>query len=140
MLPAPNLGRAQRVAQSRTGLLAPHPPHRGSRSVTDYALASQQVSWTDVHEFVLPKLKLVGDWPMVGSPAWCELDARDRVKWASLLDAAQHWALRVEYFQQIECEASHEISAAEDWSAIAQFLKGRAEFFSARPWLKRGGR
>jgi hypothetical protein len=102
-----------------------------------YQLASQQVSWSDVHEFVLPRLRKVGDWPMVGSPAWCELADRDPVKWASVLDAGQHWALRVEYLQQVECEASHEISAAEDWSAIARVIKGRSDYFSARPWLNR---
>lgn len=105
--------------------------------MTNYALASQQVSWSDVHAFVLPKLQLVGDWPLVGSPAWCELDDRDRVKWAAVLDAAQHWALRVEYFQTVECEASHEISAAENWTAIANAAKGRADYFAARPWLNR---
>lgn len=102
-----------------------------------YASVSQQVSWADVHSFVLPKLQLAGDWPLVGSPAWCELEDRDRVKWASLLDAAQHWALRLEHFQQAECEASHDISAAEDWALIARIIKDRTEFFRARPWLNR---
>ncbi|OBF52529.1 hypothetical protein A5778_15525 [Mycolicibacterium monacense] len=95
------------------------------------------MSWSDVHEFVLPKLRKVGDWPLAGSPAWCALDDRNRIKWASLLDASQHWVLRVEYFQQVECEASHEISAAEDWSTIARVIKDRTEYFVARPWLNR---
>ncbi|MGV0718537.1 DUF2742 domain-containing protein [Mycolicibacterium sp. XJ662] len=90
-----------------------------------------------MHAFVLPRLELVGDWPMVGSPAWCDLDDRDRVKWASVLDAAQHWALRVEYFQQVECDASHAISAAEDWAKHARIIRNRAEWFAARPWLNR---
>ncbi len=112
-----------------------------------YELASQQVSWADVHEFVLPKLTSVGDWPMVGSPAWCELPTRDRIKWASLLDAAQHWALRLECLQQAECEASHAISAAADWSALTRAMQGRndclaargepLEYFTPRPWLDR---
>jgi hypothetical protein len=102
-----------------------------------YASASQQVSWLEVHDFVLPKLQRVGDWPMVGSPAWCELEPRDRTKWASLLDAAQHWALRVETAQIAECDSSHDISTAEDWSAIANAIKGRTDYFSVRPWLNR---
>lgn len=102
-----------------------------------YLLASQQVSWSDVHAFVLPKLQLVQDWPIIGSPAWCELDDRDRVKWASALDAGQHWALRLEYFQQVECEASTAISAAEDWANIARVIKDRNDYFAARPWLNR---
>jgi len=102
-----------------------------------YELASQQVSWSEVHGFVLPKLQKVGDWPMAGSPAWCLLDDRDPVKWASVLDAGQHWALRVEYFQTVEAEASSDISAAEDWSKIARIIKNRSDYFAARPWLNR---
>lgn len=102
-----------------------------------FELSSQQVSWSDVHQFVLPKLIKVGDWPMLGSPVWCDLDDRDPIKWASVLDGGQHWALRVEYLQQVECEAAHEISAAEDWTAIANFIKGRTDYFAARPWLNR---
>jgi hypothetical protein len=105
-----------------------------------YALASQQTSWSEVHGFVLPRLREVGDWPMVGSPLWCELDEADPVKWASLLDAAQHWALRVEHFQQARCGASKGISSDHAWSSMARFLKRREEFLAARPWMKRGTR
>lgn len=102
-----------------------------------YELSSQQVSWSDVHAFVLPKLELVGDWPMAGSPAWCALEDRARVKWASLLDAAQHWVLRIEQFQIASCEASHEVSAAGDWLKVARDMRRRADYFEARPWMKR---
>jgi hypothetical protein len=102
-----------------------------------YALASQQVSWLTVHDFAVPRLRGAGDWPMIGSPAWCDLGDGDPVKWASVLDAAQHWALRVECFQQTQCEAAHAISAAEDWLAVARIARRRAEFCSARPWLRR---
>lgn len=102
-----------------------------------YALTSQQVSWSDVHAFVLPKLQRVGDWPMVGSPAWCLLEDRDRVKWASVFDAAQHWALRMEGWQLLECDSSHDISASEDWAKVARIAKNRADYFTARPWLNR---
>ena len=119
-----------------------HTPHHTdaahlTRCVNDYALASQQVSWLDVHDFVVPRLRKVGDWPMIGSPAWCDLGDRDLIKWASVLDAAQHWALRVETCQQAECEASHAISAGWDWAAIARDIKQRADFYEARPWLRR---
>jgi hypothetical protein len=102
-----------------------------------YALASQQVSWLSVHDFAVPRLRKVGDWPMVGSPLWCDLGDRDLAKWASVLDAAQHWALRIETCQQAECEASRSIAAAEDWLAVARIAKRRADFCSARPWLRR---
>ena len=74
---------------------------------------------------------------MVGSPAWCQLGDREPVKWASVLDAAQHWALRVETCQQAECEASRTISAAVDWLAVARIAKRHSDFYAARPWLKR---
>ena len=106
-----------------------------------YATASQQVSWLAVHDFVLPKLRKAVDWPMLGSPAWRALADRDPVKWAAVLDGGQHWALRVEHFQQANCEASHELSAAEDWTKLANVIKGRADYFAARPWMdRRSGR
>ena len=56
---------------------------------------------------------------MVGTPAWCELPDDAPAKWAAVLDAAQHWALRVETCQEHLAEASRDVSAAEDWSVIA---------------------
>jgi hypothetical protein len=95
------------------------------------------VNWWSVHEFAVPRLQRAGDWPLVGSPLWVELGDRDLAKWAALLDAAQHWALRVETCQQAECVASRDLSAAEDWLAVARIAKHRGEFYSARPWLRR---
>ena len=100
-------------------------------------MSSQQVSWWSVHEFVATHLDQVVSWPMAGTPAWCALDDRDPAKWAALIDAAQHWALRVETCQETECQASHEISASADWAAIGRRIRAHAEFYAARPWLKR---
>jgi hypothetical protein len=94
--------------------------------------ASQQVSWWSVHEQVTGLLQEVGDWPMAGTPAWCALDDDDPVKLAALFDAAQHWALRVETCQEAECEASHDISAVADWSAIATEIRQRREVYIPR--------
>lgn len=102
-----------------------------------YESASQQVSWSDVHAFVLPKLKKAGDWPMIGSPAWCDLGQRDPVKWAAALDAAQHWALRLECLQQADCEASSDISSAMDWAATSRLVTQHNSYFAARPWTAR---
>lgn len=110
-----------------------------------YALASQQVSWSDVHSFVLRRLQTVRDWPLAGSPAWCDLGDCERVKWASLLDASQHWVLRLEYFQTVEADASSDISAAGDWAGIARTLARRDAFLASRgepvehfrPWSDR---
>ena len=101
------------------------------------AISSQQVSWFEVHEFVEPFLDVAGAWPMAGSPEWVALGSDDPVKLAALLDAAQHWALRVETYQQALADASRDISAAEDWSGVAREIKGRKEFYAAKPYLKR---
>jgi hypothetical protein len=93
-------------------------PREGGEVMT-YALASQQVSWSDVHEFAEPRLRQVGDWPPIGTLAWCLLGETDPGKWAAILDAAQHWALRVECSQATRAEASRHVSEAGDWSAIA---------------------
>jgi Protein of unknown function (DUF2742) len=98
---------------------------------------NQQVSWAEVHLFVVPLLTQVGSWPMAGSVAWCALADDDPRKWAALLDAAQHWALRVETCQVAECQASSAISAGADWSAISRHLRGEYEFYASKPWLRR---
>ena len=122
-------------------------PHQAatefSRVVGDPRVSSQQVCWSVVHEHVAPILEQVGDWPMAGTPAWCELEDTDPRKWAALLSAAEHWALRVETCQVAACEAAQAISAAGagngngTWAAFAQHIKDRNEFYAARPWMKR---
>jgi Protein of unknown function (DUF2742) len=98
---------------------------------------SQQVSWWSVHQFVQRYLDTAGHYPAAGTPAWCELADGDRRKWAALLDDAQHHALRKETAQEQHAQASHDVSDAADWSAIAQRKRDEAEFYAARPWLKR---
>jgi hypothetical protein len=102
-----------------------------------HLIASQQVSWWSVHEFVAALLDQANGWPMLGTPAWCSKANDDPQKWAALLDAAQHWALRLESCQEAECQASRDISAAADWSGIAQKIRQHNEFYAAKPWLKR---
>jgi hypothetical protein len=101
------------------------------------AVSSQQVSWWDVHEWVAPILDRIGTWPTAGSPAWSALDSTDPRKLAALLDGAQHHVLRVETAQQALAEASRDVSAAADWSAVAQHIRERQEFCTAHPWSKR---
>ena len=82
--------------------------------------SSSQVSWWSVHEYVSGLLAAVGTWPMIGTPQWCALPDDDLAKIASIFDAAQHHALRVETSQEAQCEASRGVSAAADWRDIAQ--------------------
>jgi hypothetical protein len=100
-------------------------------------LTSRSVSWWSVHEFVSAVLDQANGWPLVGTPAWCSLGHDDPQKWAALLDAAQHYALRLETDQEAHAGASHDVSAAADWSALATKIHQHAEFYKARPWLKR---
>lgn len=106
---------------------------------TDFpqSIASRQVSWWTVHEFVTPLLERVGSWPMVGTPAWCALDDSDPAKLAAIFDAATHWALRLDTAQEASCEASQAISEAEDWAAVGRSNQQRADFYADKPWLRR---
>jgi hypothetical protein len=101
------------------------------------AAGSQQVSWWSVHEHVAPVLEQAGSWPAVGTPAWCALPDTDPRKLAALLDAARHWALRLETCQEQRCDASRQVSQTVDWSAVAREFHQRTEFYAARPWLRR---
>jgi hypothetical protein len=100
---------------------------------------SQQVSWWDTHVFIeaVAAQANVGPLPLAGTPAWCELASGDPRKLLALAIAGEHHVLRVEVAQEAECEASHAISAALDWSAFAQARRRHNEFYSARPWLQR---
>ncbi len=99
-------------------------------------ISARSVSWWEVHSFVKPMLASVISWPLVGIPAWVALPDDDPVKWASLLDAAQHWALRVELAQEANAAASQAISAIEDWSARARDIRERQEWIAAHPWAR----
>ncbi len=103
----------------------------------DSAVSSQAVSWWDVHEHVAPFLEAAKSWPTVGTPAWCALPDDDPRKMAALLDAARHWALRMDSCQEARCEASRSVSSAVDWPAVSQEIKDLGEFYTARPWLRR---
>ena len=96
------------------------------------ALSSQQVAWWEVHEYVTDVLRDVEHWPLIGTPAWCLLDDDDPQKWAALLDAAQHWALRVETCQQATADAASAISAAQNWGRIAHEQRLRREVYIPR--------
>jgi hypothetical protein len=98
---------------------------------------SQQVNWLTVHRFVAAVLNQVNDWPTLGTPAWCSLTYEDPRKWAALLDGAQHHALRLELNQEARAEASRAVSGAADWPALSREICTRADFYAARPWLKR---
>ena len=90
-----------------------------------------------VYEFVQPLLDAAGDYPMVGTPAWCALDDDDDRKIAAVLDGGCHHALRLELNQEALAEASKDISASEDWKAVAQELLQLRAFRQKNTWVKR---
>lgn len=108
-----------------------------SHQDTAWLTSAQSVSWWDVHEFVAPLLAQVGSWPIVGTPAWCNLADDHPAKIAALYSAAEHWALRVETCQQAECDASHDVSAAEDWGALGRRRREHREWLATHPWGRR---
>lgn len=101
------------------------------------ATSSQQTSWWSVHEFVSVLLDQANGWPLVGTPEWCSLAHDDPQKWAALLDAARHWALRLETCQEARADAGKAVASAVDWAALSREINQRVGFYAARPWLRR---
>jgi hypothetical protein len=83
---------------------------------------ARSVNWLTVHRLVQPILNRVDRWPMAGTPAWVELAYDDPAKWAAVLDAGRHWALRIDCEQEARAEASKAVSAAADWAAVSREL------------------
>lgn len=74
---------------------------------------------------------------MVGTVDWQELDAADPVKHAAILDAARHWALRVETAQAMQAEAAKDVSAATNWAAVARSIHARHTRELSRAYVPR---
>lgn len=100
-------------------------------------LGSQQVTWFEVKLFVEPRLDGIEDWPLLGTPEWCSLDADDPRKVAAVLEAGVCWALRLDTEQEHRAEASRDIAGAADWPAIGRSVAQREAFYAERQWLKR---
>jgi len=99
---------------------------------------SQQVSWLTVHEFVRAVLNQMNSYPMAGTPAWCSLAHDNPLKWAAVLDAGQHHALRMELAQEARAEAARDIAADDNWTAIARSVAvGRGDAFIRRQSVAR---
>ncbi|WP_373199835.1 DUF2742 domain-containing protein [Mycobacterium marinum] len=114
------------------------PAGNGTANHSDtYSISGRAVSWWEVHTHVAPVLAAAGSWPMVGTPAWCQLDDTDPAKLAAVRDAAQHWALRVETCQQAMAAASHEVSAADDWGAVARSARRHADAVRSGAYIPR---
>lgn len=80
----------------------------------------QQVDWWSVHQYVEFYLSRVGSWPMAGSVEWDALEDHDERKMAALLDAARHYALRVDAAQAALVDAAVAVQSAADWSQVSR--------------------
>lgn len=100
-------------------------------------VSAASVSFWSVHEYVVSVLDRVGVWPTVGTPAWCALPDGEESKVAAVFDAARHHALRLELNQEARAEASHEVSSAADWPAIANEINQRNRLRAEWPWMNR---
>lgn len=100
-------------------------------------LGSRSVDWWSVHTFVADTLAAAGAWPMAGTLEWQQLPDDHPAKWAALLDAAQHHALRVELAQEAQADAAKAVAAAADWNGIARELTTLNTYRASRPWTKR---
>lgn len=87
---------------------------------------SQQVSWWDTHVFLGALIGQANNLPPAGTPAWRSLPDSDPRKLLSLALAGEHHVLRMETAQAAMAEASRELSAAADWSALAQRIRNRS--------------
>jgi hypothetical protein len=61
----------------------------------------------------------------------------DPRKLISLALDGEHHVLRKEVAQTALADASREISASADWTAISRDIHARSVFYAERPWLKR---
>ena len=86
------------------------------------AVVSQQVSFWSVHQWAQRFIDAAPDHPMIGTPAWRALPNDHPAKWASVADAGQHHALRVETAQELRAEASRQIAAAADWVSAGNWM------------------
>lgn len=132
-----NPGAADSRATSTTPIATDDATRKEATHAPYAGVHSRQVAWFEVHELVAPVLAAFESWPAAGTPAWCALDDGDPVKWAAILDAAQHAALHWDARQQAHADASRAVSAAADWAAISRHVRQRADWYAERPWLKR---
>ena len=105
--------------------------------MTNDPTIARTVDWWAVHQFVAEFLNRIESWPLAGTLEWQRLTDDDARKWASLLDAAQHHALRMETAQDARAEASKAVAAAVDWPAVASEITQRRRWRATRPWAVR---
>lgn len=85
-------------------------------------IVTRAVDFFEVHRLVAPILAGIESWPAAGTLTWRRLADTDPAKWAAILDMARYGTLHLQLRQEALNQASHEIAAAADWSALARSI------------------
>lgn len=98
---------------------------------------SRQVAWFEVYRYAerLATSHGVGlnHLPLPGTPSWCQMPDGDARKLLALVLGGVREALANEIHQHAMAEASQAISAAADWTALAQRIaQGRGNAYIPR--------
>ncbi|TXI56244.1 DUF2742 domain-containing protein [Mycolicibacterium mageritense] len=117
--------------------------HNGVETRTDSngagSPSSQQVSWWPVHEFLEAVVNQAnyGPLPTAGTPAWQALADGDPRKLLALAVSGEHWALRTEIAQERLAEAGRDISAAANWTSIANNIRRHEDAVRSGAYIPR---
>lgn len=101
---------------------------------------SNEIDFLPVHQRLAPLLDravLLGEIPVLGSPAWVDIPDDDRRWRDSVVVAGYRWAMAEWLRQDAENQASKELSGSADWSAVAARMRQHAEYLAANPWARR---
>jgi hypothetical protein len=90
-------------------------------------VASREVDWFSVHQFVMPLIERLGPLPWPGTVSWSELSDHDPRKLGAVLVAGMLWALNEDARQSAMAEAQRDLSRAYDWSATSRKMRARSE-------------
>lgn len=99
--------------------------------------SSLEVSWWPTHLFISALVDRANYLPYAGTPAWCALPDSDPNKLLALAVAGEHHVLRMEAAQEAMAQASRDISAAANWTAIANANRRRAEAMRTGAYIPR---
>ncbi len=101
---------------------------------------SREVSWWHVHQRLHPtavRLARGETVPLLGTPAWVDLDPADRLSIAAVYRAAEWWALQQQAQQTRLIDASHNVAEGTDWGVEARLIRQRADALRSGAYITR---
>lgn len=111
-----------------------HTNHSISQAIS---AASRQVDWWSVYTWSRQFLANAGDFPQAGTPAWGALDNDDPRRLYGVLEAAQHWTVRLDALQQdvpgnVNLDAAAHIADVGEELGLTPELAGRIAAIACR--------